>query len=146
MGISATVIDADEQLRSLSPTRRGCKFEDEIDDLKFHKYYSQSNCLFECTIIYAQNQMEDMYNFTCLPWYFPSLDSDLDFCDPWEVKQFNEFNFGTIPDSTCNYCLPDCSTVKYDTTISATPFRYKHIFSFLLNPRCQMTKCHMIEF
>jgi hypothetical protein len=28
-----------------------------------------------------------------------------------------------IPDDTCSYCLPDCSTTIYDTSITAVPFR-----------------------
>jgi hypothetical protein len=41
--VSAVVIDADDDLRSLEPERRNCLFQDETMNLRLFKSYSQES-------------------------------------------------------------------------------------------------------
>ena len=73
----------------------------------------------------------------CVPWYFPiSNNSTSRLCNPWEAREFR-FHMSSIPYETCNYCLPDCTTTMYSSSVTAAPFRrcnYKNLgVSFLCN-------------
>ena len=72
--LSGSRIDADQNLRSLNVRDRNCRFSDESEDLKFYKEYSYTNCIFECSLIFAKNKLKLEKNLTdaCIPWYFPS--------------------------------------------------------------------------
>ena len=76
----------------------------------------QANCFLECWTSYARKKSG------CTPWYFPVRDNDIQMCDPWETKSFMEY-METIPDGECDYCLPDCISVLYGTSVSSAPFR-----------------------
>jgi len=54
VAVSATIVNANDGLRSLMPEARNCFFPNENANLKMHKNYSQSNCLFECYFFSAQ--------------------------------------------------------------------------------------------
>ena len=122
IAISATNVHATSQLqKSIEPHRRGCYFHDEYK-LVFHKNYSQANCYLECQMDYAKNMSTDNGTY-CTPWFLPITDiAENRMCDPWDaqlfVKQMRE-----IPDSKCDYCLPDCNVTLYDARVTAVPFR-----------------------
>ena len=90
--LSGYRIDADKSLRSLSPKERSCRFSDENVDLKIHKEYSYTNCIFECSIVFAKNELKIKKNLTkpCIPWYFPSSDDSITVCNPWDAMDFME--------------------------------------------------------
>ena len=74
VAVSATLVTAKEDdLKALKPKERHCLFADENYDLKMHRSYSQSNCLFECFFFSAQLKMQLQHNNTqaCIPWFFP---------------------------------------------------------------------------
>ena len=52
-----------------TPEMRRCLFKEERG-LKFHRFYSESNCLLECKLDYAKRKMNN--SDPCIPWYFPS--------------------------------------------------------------------------
>ncbi len=52
--------------------------------MKLHKNYSQANCLFECSLEYAQKSMFNGSEI-CTPWYFPFNETGHKICDPWET-------------------------------------------------------------
>jgi hypothetical protein len=54
VSLSALQIDADDNMRDLSLEDRNCRFPDENKDLKIHKIYSFTSCVFECQLLYAQ--------------------------------------------------------------------------------------------
>jgi hypothetical protein len=54
IALTGSRVDADDSLRSLSPDDRKCLFNDENTDMKLHKNYTYSNCMFECSLLYAQ--------------------------------------------------------------------------------------------
>jgi len=57
IALSGTSLAADDSIRSIDPVDRNCYFPDETDLLTINKVYTQSNCVFECSMAYAQNRM-----------------------------------------------------------------------------------------
>ena len=124
VAIIPTIVTASEELRNLEPSARNCLFEDEGSNLKMHKNYTQSNCLFECFFYTAQNKILDVYNTTkgCIPWFFPSPDVLPNICDPWKAQEMYDTMLN-IPTSECSHCPPDCTTVIYKTVVTAVPLK-----------------------
>ena len=52
----------------------------------------------------------------CAPWFYPVTDKQLEPCDPWEQKDFQEI-MGKVPYNECKYCLPDCEGNIFETKI-----------------------------
>jgi hypothetical protein len=125
INLAGSRIDAEEDMKTMAVDDRKCMFNDESSDLKIHKNYTFANCIFECSLLYARNQMstagED--SEACIPWFFPTpANLSLYVCDPWESVKFFEF-LNLVPDNECGYCLPDCSTTAYEPYTTAIPFR-----------------------
>ena len=64
--IQAMEIKPSEDLRSITYSRRGCRFDDEIEGLKVFQKYSQPACELDLKIISAEELCK------CVPWYMPS--------------------------------------------------------------------------
>ncbi len=91
--------------------------------LKFYfQEYTQANCILECSLKYAQEQLKDGLNFTCTPWFFPTPVTNPTVCDPWQTAEFLSF-IDFTPDNLCSSCLPSCSSTTYRPYISVVPFR-----------------------
>ena len=59
--------------------------------MKLHKNYSQSNCLLECSLKYAQNVQSNSTGLkACTPWYFPFIQDEQKICDPWETANLSQ--------------------------------------------------------
>ena len=126
VALSATKVEASEDLRSMDPVSRNCRFPDENSNLRIYKSYSQSNCFLECSIFYAQRMLlseAENKSVSCIPWYLPFPDGDFTVCDPWESIKFSSYMFSKIPDKECAFCLPDCTTTIYKPVISTLPFK-----------------------
>jgi hypothetical protein len=123
VSLSGTSINAEDDIRSIDPVDRNCYFPDETEQLQLHQVYTQSNCDFECAIEYAKQRMQDTSNVSCIPWYYPSADTQVTFCDPWQTTDFFYFMFDEIPDDQCAICLPDCSQTIYEPSMTAVPIR-----------------------
>ncbi len=122
ISLTATSIDADEDIRKLDPSSRNCLFSDENQGLRLHKKYSQANCILECSLLYAQKSMAS--NLTaCTPWYLPFLDDNHRLCDPWEAEEFMSFFQSINHDTNCKYCLPDCKQTLYKHKTTTEPLR-----------------------
>ncbi len=122
VSLTATVIQANDNIKSLPPWRRNCIFSDETVNLTFHKEYTQSNCFLECSLRNAQSMLEIEHNRTCSPWFFPTYKSSPTVCHPWDTLEFLKTTFDT-PDSACTQCLPSCSNTIYQATVTSLPFR-----------------------
>ena len=120
--LTSTKIDADDNIRSLNETDRGCLFPEENSVLVLHKQYSYYNCKFECTLSYAVNQVYKQYGTLCYPWFIPPPNDSITICDPWTSSDFFQIMSKEIPDSLCSYCLPDCNSTLYEPTINVVPF------------------------
>ena len=123
IGITVTNVKADKDIRDYPPEDRNCFFSDEFP-LKIHQEYSQSNCLFECGMQYAKQNVPKMNsNFTvCIPWFYPVANQDIKMCDPWEQRAFQKL-MSNIPKGQCNKCLPDCNGNIIDTKVDRAAFQ-----------------------
>ena len=125
IAVSAQLIEADEDLRSLKPKARKCLFSDETSKMTLHRSYRQENCFLECSLIYAQNILREEQNLSqgCTPWYFPFVDEAFSLCNPWQTVRISEIMQDEVPSEACSYCLPDCRRIVYRQSISTQPFR-----------------------
>jgi hypothetical protein len=139
VALSAIKLSGNADIRSLKPTERKCYFSDEIDTIKIHKNYSQSNCMLECSLSFAKESLKTMLNLTnaCTPWYYPSQHDDITVCSPWEALKFNQL-MNDVPDSNCLECLPDCDSIIYEPTITALPFRSCNSANKGVSPMCDL--------
>lgn len=141
--VNAFHLDALDETRKYGPDKRKCYFPDEYQ-LKMHKYYSQTNCVFECELEFAskclttcnefgkecncknlhfQNEYVNGSNL-CVPWFYPSHGiQSTKICNPWNTQKFREILSKQIPIGQCKYCLPDCTTTIYDTSVSYAELR-----------------------
>ena len=140
IALSATNIYADENLRAISVEDRKCRFSDENSDLKLHKFYSYTNCMFECRLLFAQSQLliNNISTIPCLPWYFPSQDDEVVICDPWEAVEFFKFMTTHVPENSCEHCVTECDKTKYDYSVISAPFRQCDTASFGVSHLCNI--------
>jgi hypothetical protein len=130
IALTATKIDADVAIENVEPERRKCLFADENKNLTIHKKYSMANCVLECSLLFAQNQLLEKKDISerCTPWFFPVSDDQTTICNPWEANLIMGVIQNYIPENICAHCLPDCSTVIYQSTLTALEFRFQHFF------------------
>jgi len=136
VALTAIKLNVDEDIRSIPPDKRNCFFQDETDKIKLHQNYSQSNCLFECHLSYAQNM--DNNTLSCTPWFFPFLNKNHRMCDPWEKKAIIEKINSEVPVNACNFCLPDCTRVIYQPSFSTQKFRECDEKNFGVSTLCNL--------
>ena len=144
MEVSSTQVFAENEIRDSSPKKRHCYFPDEFS-LEMHQVYSQSNCFFECRVKYAYECMKSCMEFnqrcecgnvtlmndvlgdlkdSCTPWFYPMQKEMVGkMCNPWNTLKFADILDKDIPEEECNYCLPECTTTVYETTISYAQFQ-----------------------
>jgi len=116
IALSATRVDADDNMKNLNADDRKCLFSEESSDLKIYKNYTYTNCLFECGLHAAVEK------YMCIPWYFPSVGETIAMCDPWATQSFLKY-IDELTDEKCSHCLPECSNTIYEKRITAIPFR-----------------------
>ena len=124
VALSAVEVISEHDIRSIPAKERRCYFSDE-HPLNLHKIYSQSNCLLECSLEYTNDIMKrnNHSKGDCKPWFYPVIEIKMGFCDPWQTKEYLQI-MSEIPIGTCDFCLPDCATTIYDSSISTAPIRY----------------------
>jgi hypothetical protein len=133
VGLTATMISADDALQNMDPKSRNCFFQSESISLKIFKNYTQSNCIFECNFDYAQKKLEQL----CSPWYFPSLDISPNICNPWQASKLVE-KMSNVPINQCNHCLPDCESTIFKARISSAPLRKCQLYSYGSSKFCSL--------
>ncbi len=116
ISLTALKVDADDSMYDLDIKARNCRFYEESSELKLYKNYTYTNCLFECSLLTANQK------YGCSPWYFPSTDDIINICDPWTAKEFLDY-MNSIKDKDCPTCLPECNNTLYDASITTIPFR-----------------------
>jgi hypothetical protein len=52
--VTASSVDSEDGMKAMDVEDRKCKMADETSGLKIYKNYSYSNCLFECSLLYAR--------------------------------------------------------------------------------------------
>ena len=87
--------------------------------MKFFKVYTEHNCLLECMLEKATQKCG------CVSWEFPYKDSNkLPFCiGKGQIchKFFIKINSKSVEAKKECGCLPDCSYIKYDYSLSQPP-------------------------
>jgi hypothetical protein len=138
--VTAFSLEARDEIRKYDPAQRKCFFPDE-HELKMHKNYSRSSCIFECEIEFAAkclttcheidqncnctnykviNEVDLKQGNACIPWFYPSQDKEIvKFCNPWSMEKFKDILKKQIPTRLCNKCLPDCSSVEYSSSMTS---------------------------
>ena len=139
--LSGKLVKSDNSLRSLEPKYRKCYFEDENRISTLFKKYSRSNCMFECALLIAQNELMEKYNRqdNCTPWFTPSTKSLLNICDPWE-SDFVYKMMLNVSSAQCPNCLADCSLTIYEGRLTAVPFRKCSILNTGISKFCSLNK------
>ena len=139
VALTATKVTADNDTKDIAPKARNCLFPEENSEMKIHREYSQANCLLECALFFAQNMLLENNNnsLPCFPWYFPTNKERATLCDAWSAADFESY-FNNVPDDQCPHCLPDCSSVIYDPTITAIPFRRCDFRNFGVSNLCKL--------
>ena len=112
IAVESVKVDADEEMISLSSKERNCLFPEENEFMKIHKNYSYDNCMFECSFLYAQEEVNQKFKIVCQPWFYPSLHNATTICDPWQSHKFLYHMTNTLPDDKCSHCLPDCGGIS----------------------------------
>ena len=140
VAVSAVMIDADDDLRGINPEDRNCIFSDETAFIQLHKSYSQENCLFECSLFYAQTLVQKEENLTnvCTPWYFPFQDNNYVICNPFQNFRISEIMQNEVPMGQCSYCLPDCKRTIYSQSVTTQPFRKCDERNMEVTPMCSL--------
>ena len=146
IGLSATKISATDDIVDIEPKKRNCLLETENDFMQIHNKYSQSNCFLECSIFYAQKQLQikNKSNQTCSPWYLPTSGTSSTICNPWEAADFETY-FLSVPDSECYNCLPDCNKIVYEPSITIVPYRKCDYRNIGVSPLCNFDFRHLPE-
>ena len=122
--LSASQIYGGKGTKETKPNDRSCYFSDEYS-LESFKKYSKDNCILECSIEYARNQMKNETRVDgCIPWFYPPMSNSSSYvwCNPWETEEFI-MNQKLVPINECSHCLPDCNSTEYEATITSAPLR-----------------------
>ena len=139
VALSASKLEADDSIRSIQPLQRNCYFDDETEQVRLHKKYSQSNCLLECSLAFAQRLFAEKNQvIACTPWFFPFENGNHRMCDPWEKSEIMAIIKDEIPDDVCLQCLPDCNRIIYQKSMSVQPFRICDEKNFGMSRLCSL--------
>nr|XP_036227726.1 pickpocket protein 28-like [Bactrocera oleae] len=103
--------------RSITPQRRQCLFNNELELLYF-RYYTRRNCEMECDSKYFLRRCQ------CIPYHMPLIYQNASVC---HVKDFNcesiaEAEVNDEQHVSCKReCLPGCFNLEYFPTVYRTP-------------------------
>ena len=125
---------ADRAIRNFDPQKRGCRFEDENDDLSSFKWYSRTNCLFDCTMDIAEKICG------CRPWDYPNphevkKKTGQFICDFYGNSCFNHI-LANKPNPRCEEkCIASCNEIDYSISVDHEPLDPRgRICSYLGKP------------
>lgn len=139
--LSASQIYGSQRIRKIEPSNRGCYFSDD-SILERFKEYSQSNCILECSLRYAQSHNKNENETQgCTPWFYPPHpdESHQSWCDPWETERFQNL-MTSVPDDECSHCLPDCNSTDYDAVVTSAHIRQCDRTNLGTNDLCNFKK------
>jgi hypothetical protein len=70
VSMDAVKVSASRNIEDIDPEKRFCLFHNEME-LKVHKNYTQANCILECNLNYARNQVH--FNTQSISVCIPSV-------------------------------------------------------------------------
>lgn len=138
IALTPTVFEADSSLKNIDVVHRKCLFSSESSTLSAFTEYSQSNCFLECALKIIHGIL--LHNMTqpCIIWSLPTIYGD-PVCDDFTNNKFKnilrDINFG----KSCQYCLPDCSTIKYSHFVTTEKFRPCDEKNFGVSTFCKLS-------
>ena len=125
---------ADELIRGIEPERRGCRFNDENDDLFTFQYYSKTNCLLDCMMEIAE------HTCGCRPWDYPRAEeienkNSQHICEFYGNSCFNHILANKTNPECERKCISSCEEVSYSVIVSHEPLDPRgRICSYLRKP------------
>ena len=125
---------ADDSIRSTHPEKRGCRFHYENEDLSAFKWYSKTNCLFDCTMVIAEQTCG------CRPWDYPNPTDKTKrtgspICDYYGNSCFNRVLTNKTNQKCESKCISNCEEIGYSISVDHEPLDPKgRICSYLRRP------------
>ncbi len=117
--VTPTQVTITPELLKKHPKQRQCYSRHEkTPHTTLFKYYSNSNCIFECNVKEARSQCG------CIPWDFPRWEGETPICSYDGAKCFSQ----VMEESSgqwCSQCLPDCETVHFEYSVQIARIRKK---------------------
>ncbi|XP_047104454.1 sodium channel protein Nach-like [Schistocerca piceifrons] len=110
--LSAQTVAATSEVRSFSPQKRRCLFEDELQE-RLGMDYSQSDCLVSCRIRSITTLCR------CRPFYLPDTEK---WATPRPPDGIPGLELEREESIDCPECLPSCSDVHYTIRANSAPF------------------------
>jgi Amiloride-sensitive sodium channel len=138
VAMSATRIEAKNEIRELEPWQRKCIFAEETLNLTLHRKYSPQNCLFECIQNYTKQMMEENKKYFCSLWIFPTKELLPEICDPYWEREYLDIS-RSLPEAYCEHCLPTCTSTYYHYTVTSSPFQRCSDINFGISYLCDIT-------
>ena len=119
--ISQSVLNSTKSLKAMPISTRDCRFQDEAEEMKLFKNYTQQGCLFECRLNLSFNICG------CYAWNYPQIldegESLKPICNSFENSCFNrEFNNYKLE---CPHCVTDCQMTIIDVIKEIEPIKEK---------------------
>lgn len=112
VALSPVLIKTQDALRSMSPRRRKCCFEDECS-LKYFKLYTKNNCLMECYTIMMHERCQ------CVLYHLPR-GREQKICILEDIPCIlKNLKIKLNIDKHCE-CLDDCNSLKYNVKTTYT--------------------------
>jgi len=108
--ITPRVLESTEDVKSLSPEKRKCKFSNEAGKSNMFSVYSHSGCIFKCLWKQAADDCK------CYPWKYPMQGNVSDICDLNGNLCFKNILAQSTRVLNCS-CDSDCSKISYDLYI-----------------------------
>ena len=112
--------EGDATIRTVSVSKRGCKFHDENEDLSSIKWYSKINCFLDCKMEIGQKVCG------CRPWDYPrqgqnnpkQAGESARICDFFGSSCFNKILARNMEEKCKKRCNPQCDKISYKMDIS----------------------------
>ena len=122
--ISFAQLQSEQSVRDVDIEKRDCRFKEENDDMSSIDRYSKINCLFDCTMEFAEKRCG------CRPWDYPTSNekskqntskNQLRICDFFGSSCYNNVLQGTSTSECQGKCISDCNEIKYSMSINFLP-------------------------
>ena len=110
----------DSSIRPVSVSKRGCKFNDENEDLSSIKWYSKINCFVDCKMDIGEKVCG------CRPWDYPrkgqhntiQTTDPVRICDFFGSSCFNKILSRNMEEKCKRRCSPECDKIGYKMVIT----------------------------
>jgi len=138
VALTPTVFESDSSLMTINVDDRKCLFPSESSMLFAFSDYSQSSCFLECALKQIHDIFLDNMTQPCTVWSLPIIDGG-PICNPYFNRIFKNIFKNINAGKSCQHCLPDCSTIKYNYFVTSEKFRPCDEKNFGVSPFCKIS-------